>query len=391
MRFFRYGPGLTERGIIMHVVTLRHRPDLADEEQVNSIWIHRLDPPSDAPGKTHRPWLLKAALARALANRATGAAAVLQPNSLSRQMVPVMLQARMRNIGLVFNFGITPEAPPSGTLHRLCRLAAALPVSAPLSRVVFLSHQLERQFRAVLPLFPSQKAIIPNGVDLTRFRPPSSAEERMHLRQSHGLREDQKTVLFVGGIMSRKGVDILLKAWNHVLQQHPDAVLLLLGSNGLRPSHDRVGLREELAAYLKEVETLCAQLTIPSSVHLLGEIQDPAPYYRMADVFAFPSHREGLPNVVLEAMASALPCLVARFDGIPQDGEEMGTAGTHYLSLSHAPEEWSAQLAEILHPAQVARRQELGENARQWIATHQNLSQILDTWAVTYRATVTSG
>jgi glycosyltransferase involved in cell wall biosynthesis len=381
MRYFRYGPGMAERGITMHVVTLRHQPQLADEEQVNSICIHRLDPPPDLPTKFLRVWLLKATLARALTVRATGTAAVIQPSCIFRQMAPTLWQARRHGIGVVFNLGITPEGTFALGIRGLLRRVAALPECSALSKVVFLSHQLERQFRPVFPLRASQKIVIPNGVDTNRFRPAPSQEERAELRSALGIRPDQKAVLFVGGIMPRKGVDILLRAWDRVQQEHPDAVLLLLGSAGLRPSHDRHGLRDELTHYLDQVQDLRNQLQEPANVRLLGEQPDPLPYYQAADLFAFPSHREGMPNAVLEAMATALPCLVARFDGMPLDGEEMGQAGVHFLSLGHAVEEWSELMTALLRDDQAAKRKELGRCAQEWIVTHQNLSKVLDRWA----------
>jgi mannosyltransferase len=104
------------------------------------------------------------------------------------------------------------------------------------------------------------------------------------------------------GIISQ--IDILLEAWNAVSTHHPDAVLAIVGSLAGRISHERAGFRRELEDYVQRIDALRAQLAHPASVRFLGEVDDPAPLYRLADVFAFPSRREGLPNAVLEAMAS---------------------------------------------------------------------------------------
>ena len=119
----------------------------------------------------------------------------------------------------------------------------------------------------------------------------------------------------------------------------------------------------------------------------MGEVDDPAPYYKMADVFAFPSHREGLPNAVLEAMATGLPCLVAEFDGIPQDGEELGRSGQHHLRLGHDEDEWAQGLVSILTNDSATQRRTLGQQARIWIETHHDLSNVLDQWAQLYHET----
>ncbi len=386
MRFFRYGPGLRERGILPEVITLRHRPELADEEEVNGIRIHRLTAPNDAPGERQRVWLLRQALARALSIRRHGGRAVLQPAMLSHAMAPALLRARLAGVPAVHNLSLAPEtALKTAPLTRLRQRLRMTLMCAPVARFVFLSHQLRRQYQQRWPLHPGQIAVIPNGVDLARFRALTDPAERLDLRAHHGFSARQKLVLFVGGIMERKGVDILLEAWNEVLRRQPNAVLLVLGSQAGRISHERAGFKQELQDYLHRIDNLRARLNDPGSVHFLGEVADPAPYYRMADAFAFPSRREGLPNAVLEAMASGLPCLVADFDGRPQDGEELGSAGIHHLPLDHEPASWSHALAEILRDEAAARRQELGCHASDWIRSHHDLTRVLDAWEQLHR------
>jgi glycosyltransferase involved in cell wall biosynthesis len=386
MRFFRYGPGLRERGILPEVITLRHRSGLAAEEEINGIRIHRLTAPNDAPGERQRVWLLRQALARALAIRRRGGRAVLQPGMLAHTMAPTLLRARLAGIPCVHNLTLAPESPlKTRGLARLRQRLRMTLMCAPVARFVFLSHQLRRQYQERWPLRPNQIEVIANGVDLARFRPAADPAERRELRSRHGLGHDAKIVLFVGGIMERKGIDILLEAWNGVRQQHADAVLLILGSQAGRVSHERDGFKHELQDYLRRIDDLRARLNHPDSVRFLGEVADPAPLYRLADVFAFPSRREGLPNAVLEAMASSLPCLVADFDGRPQDGEELGTAGTHYLPLDHQPATWTAALAEILRDEASAQRLEMGRQARTWMSSHHELSHVLDAWERLYR------
>lgn len=386
MRFFRYGPGLRERGILPEVITLRHRPELPAEEEVNGIRIHRLDAPNAAPGERQRVWLLRQALARALAIRRSGSQAVLQPAMLAHTMAPALLRARLAGIPCVHNLTLAPESPlkTRGLAHLRQQLRMAV-MCAPVSRFVFLSQQLRRQYRERWPLRPGQIEVIPNGVDLERFRPSANPAERLELRARHGFGANAKIVLFVGGLMQRKGVDILLEAWNGVRARHPDAVLAIAGSLAGRVSHERSGFKQELQDYVQRIDALRAQLTDPASVRFLGEVGAPAPLYRLADVFAFPSRREGLPNAVLEAMASGLPCLVADFDGRPLDGEELGTADTHYLSLNHQPATWTTALAGILHDEASSQRLEMGRQARAWMSSHHELSRVLDAWERLYR------
>lgn len=386
MRFFRYGPGLAQRGIQPHVVTLHHKPGLADEETVNGIQIHRLRAPGETPGDRLRPWLLRQALARAPEIRKQGGRAVLQPNMLSHPMALILLRARLQGVPSVFNISIAPEADlHAAPWRRLRQLARMAVMCAPVNRLVFLSHQLQRQYLQRWKVRSSQVAIIPNGVDLNRFRPCADEAEKAAVRASLGFQPREKVVLFVGGVMERKGVDILLEAWNAVTRSQPDAVLAVVGSHGLRISHDREGYRDRLQDYLGRLENLRSSLEKPESVRFLGEVADPAPCYRAADLFAFPSRREGLPNAVLEAMASALPCLVARFDGMPRDGEELGHSGEHFTTLDHNPAKWSLEILRTLSHQAFAENQQKGQSARSWICRNHDLQHSLDRWSALYR------
>ncbi len=385
MRFFRYGPGLVERGIQPEVITLQHRPELPLTETVNGIRIHRFTPPNAAPAPEQRPWLLQQALARAQTLRQQGKRAVLQPAMLSHRMVPTLLQAKLAGIPAVHNFSLAPEVPvrPPG-LKRFRQWLHMSLLLAPFDRLVFLSREQHRLYRKYGLIRANAVRHIPNGVNLERFRPVRDEAERRQLRAEHGFGKEDQIVLFVGGVMERKGVDILLEAWNDVTRRHPRAVLAVVGSEAGRISHQRPGYQEKLASYLERLDELRSRLERPESVRFLGERDDPAPFYRLADLFAFPSRREGLPNAVLEAMACGLPCLVAHFDGMPHDGEELGWNGRHHLSLGHTPREWAESLTTWLDPQRREARQNLALEARRWIESTHPLPRVLDAWADLY-------
>ena len=73
-----------------------------------------------------------------------------------------------------------------------------------------------------------------------------------------------------------------------------------------------------------QLRSLAAELGVANRVRLLGYSSDPRPQYEAMDVFALSSVREGLPNVVLEAMALEVPVVATRIAGVPKlihDGE----------------------------------------------------------------------
>lgn len=222
-----------------------------------------------------------------------------------------------------------------------------------------------------------QVATLMNSVDTTLFHPVSGNEERNALRKQHGLPMNSTILIFVGSIIHRKGVDILIEAFKQMSLSNPDLYLLLVGPNNKQenPSLDENWIRS-LQENLK-----AANLT--SKVNFLGLVSDRKPLaelYMASDVFIFPSRKEGLGNVILEAMASGLPVIVSDlevFEGLikndvngltvpVEDASALAKAGTdlvYYLDQrerysNKAREDtlkyfsfpaWQAKLVEIYH------------------------------------------
>ncbi len=135
---------------------------------------------------------------------------------------------------------------------------------------------------------------IPNAVNADKFFPPSK-DRKISLRTRFSVSPEQNLFLFLGRLETRKAVDILLRAWHKCAP----GVLWIVGAG---PEEER----------LKRV---CAELHLKNVV-FHGESRTPADYYHAADVFVFPSVKEGSPGVVLEAMSSGLPCIAGRIGGI---------------------------------------------------------------------------
>ncbi|HSD81864.1 MAG TPA: MSMEG_0565 family glycosyltransferase, partial [Solirubrobacteraceae bacterium] len=160
-------------------------------------------------------------------------------------------------------------------------------------------------------------ALVGNGVDAARFRPPSAAE-RGRARAALGL-GDRMTVLTIGGIEPRKGSLTLLEAFALVrgALAERDPVLLVAGGATLFDYRDEVARFDERRA----------ALGLDDDVRVLGPFDDewlPA-LYRAADVFALPSTKEGFGLVVLEALACGVPAVVSALDvfaSFLQDGRD---------------------------------------------------------------------
>lgn len=157
--------------------------------------------------------------------------------------------------------------------------------------------------------------MIPNGVDTRRFAPAADAPS-----------DGPARLLFVGRLVRQKGLDVLLDA----LARLPAAASFELTLAGDGP------LRHELAGQV-------GRLGLDDRVRFAGWVsRDDMPgTLRRADAFVFPSRDEGMPNAVLEAMASGLPVAATRISG----NEELVVHGETGLLV---PPDDPAALAEAL-------------------------------------------
>ena len=200
-------------------------------------------------------------------------------------------------------------------------------------------------------------ALIPNGVDTDLFRPARDADERRQLREHFGW-PDRPTVLFVGGINRRKRPHLIAEALVELHRRGEEAQLVLAG-----PVDDEPYL-ESIRATLRSAKLEQHLIHVPFT-------PDVAPLYRAADVFCLPSQNEGMPNAVLEAMASGVPCLVTPISGTT-DLVEDGVQGQWI-------EDRTESVADVImqYLSSTARRQEHGRAARERVEQHFSTSVVL--------------
>jgi len=146
------------------------------------------------------------------------------------------------------------------------------------------------------------------GLDLSRFE---AAEREASLREEFGLDEDTKIVFSVGELNQNKNHQVILRAVAHL--GDPKIHYFLAGNGPLR----------------EELEALARELGIADNVHFLGYRRDIPSLLKNADVYAFPSLREGLGMASIEAMATGLPLVTSNRHGI-NDYSENGKTGFKY-------------------------------------------------------------
>ncbi|MEA2602866.1 MAG: hypothetical protein QOF89_3858 [Acidobacteriota bacterium] len=154
--------------------------------------------------------------------------------------------------------------------------------------------------------FPAERSrVIPYGVDVATFSPDPA--RRPLWRQRLGIPVDAPLLLGVGRMATKKGFQVLIEILPALLGEHPELRVVLAGGGDL------------LETFREATRPWSDRVFFPGSV-----LRDTLPdLYRAADVFVLPAvhdtqgNVDGLPNVILEAMASGLPVVASGISGIP--------------------------------------------------------------------------
>lgn len=201
--------------------------------------------------------------------------------------------------------------------------------------------------------------VIYNGRDVGRYDVPLPDGFRESLDIPPG-----PVVGTVGRLVERKGHYDLLDAWPTVLEDYPNGQLVLVGDGP-----EREGLEDHAGG-----------LGVESSVHLVGRRDDIPELLALVDVFAFPSHYEGLPGALLEAMCAGLPIVTTPVDG----NSELVTDGEHglYVPVKN-PDALAGTLKELLDDSELALR--LSEAARARAREQFSLDSMVEQFEDLYR------
>jgi glycosyltransferase involved in cell wall biosynthesis len=164
--------------------------------------------------------------------------------------------------------------------------------------VICVSDDLVARCRACR--VPARRCVlVENGVDTEQYRRHRVVGDA---KQDLGVPPRRLLIGAVGRLSSEKGFDLLIRATHQCVRAGHDVGLIIVGEGDQRTS----------------LEALAAELSLAERVRLTGYCPDPRPLYEAMDLFVLSSLREGLPNVVLEAMAMEVPVVATWIAGVPR-------------------------------------------------------------------------
>ena len=204
-----------------------------------------------------------------------------------------------------------------------------------------------------------QAVYIPNGID--RSVPGALP---FAIRRELGIPETSRIIGAVGRLHPSKGHKDLISAFARLAEEMPDLCLLIVGDGELR----------------LKLEKQAEDYNLGDRIFFAGCRPDIADLLSIMDVFAHPSHWEGMPNAVMEAMANGKPIVASGIDGIKAliaEGE------TGLLVHPGSTEEIVAQLRRLLADRDLAAK--LGESAAQRMKERFGLERMMNAYDDLYK------
>lgn len=174
---------------------------------------------------------------------------------------------------------------------------------------------------------PEKISLVHNGIDLERFAPGRTGQPEARARL--GLPAEGFAIGGIGRLTEQKNFQLLLEAAARLRAVRADGFVVLAGTGPLEDA-----LRRQTA-----------ELGLSGSVHFIGHLSDTTALYPALDLLVMPSLFEGLPMVLLEAMAMKIPVVASAVDGIEEilrDGED------GVLVRSWDADAFATQIAQLL-------------------------------------------
>lgn len=230
------------------------------------------------------------------------------------------------------------------------------------TRAIAVSGGVARVLRAQRLFAPDNIHLIPNGIDVSRFERAAGDAARLDEFRRRLPSRAPRLVGVAGELREHKGQEEFVRAAAALAPQFPEADFLIAGEDA---SHDK--------AYRGRLERLVNELGLEGRVHLLGWLEDVAPFMRSLEVFVSSSRVEPFGLVMAEAMASGAAVVATDTDGAREIIED-GVTG-RLVPVGDASALASA-VADLLSDG--TQRRALAERARAAVRERFGLARMVE-------------
>ncbi|PSL44904.1 glycosyltransferase involved in cell wall biosynthesis [Chitinophaga niastensis] len=187
-----------------------------------------------------------------------------------------------------------------------------------------------------------------NGIDLSYYsKTPAVMQSAQAFKEKYNIADEEVVLCFVGRLAFYKGINELVAAFEILTQKYNKLRLVLVG-----PAEDINPLNKETIALMNDLPGIIST----------GHQDDIRPYLAAADIFVFPSYREGFPQSLMQACAMGLPCITTDINGC----NEMVFNGVNGSLIPAKHVAAIVDACEVLI-ADKTKRLQLGKNSRAYI------------------------
>ncbi|ADQ13554.1 glycosyltransferase [Halanaerobium hydrogeniformans] len=205
--------------------------------------------------------------------------------------------------------------------------------------------------------------VIYNGVDVEVFEDYSQMAERKKIIKELNLENDIPILLSVGNLSKQKGYPVLFKALEKLKDKNKSFYLLIAGKGKLE----------------NQLKELVKKYDMKNEIYFLGTRRDIPQLMAAADFFVMSSHWEGLPVVLLEAMASGLPVIYTNVGGVGQ----VIDSNFGYLVTPDDENELADKIIEMINLSD-SERNKMGEYARGKVKREYSIDNMVENFVKLY-------
>ena len=354
-RFLRYFQGFTEREIDVTYITSA-RQQLPEEDLYNGAKVKRLGVEQEKTPSI-KQFVDLAAQAALIGPKRPDTFLVLLADPLNAKSIKLLSKNGINTIYV--NTMVFKLSNAKNPLKRYLSKRLNINLLKSFDTIVCSTKVLKKPI-VEAGISPNKVVVIHNGVNLGRFSPEIEESGVTDFKKELGLPKDGPVVLFVGLRVERKGVIDLVETWKIYKANGGPGYLVLVGG-------EQRG-NKLFAEFYRDWDELLKTVKPKDQIIFHQPSKQIEKYFKASKLFVFLSKKEGMPNVLAEAMATGCPVITTKFEGF---SDELGKPDQDILVVERNRE----KIANLINKCMTdeAYYQEIRSNALQFVKSNHDV------------------